>query len=121
MAKKLNKAERIVKNWDIGYIGIIDDKIIKMKEPKRYGEQPKQQPIRWSVKLGFNFLLLSWIAVVWLFIKAFLSPARAVTIYVNNYNEMAIEIILLAISAIFIYKFVVECISKGILRFRWQR
>jgi hypothetical protein len=105
--RQKTKAERIVKNWD-------RDDIIERKECKR-------DPIRWSVKFGFNFLLLSWIAVATLFVKAFLSPAKAVVIQINNYSEMYIEIVLLVVSAIFIYKFISECVAKGILRFRWQR
>ena len=106
--KKSTKAERIVRNWDR------DDKDEIVIERK-------SEPVRWSVKFGFNFLLLSWIAVVWLFVKAFLSPGKAVTIFVNNYSEMYIEIVLLVVSAIFIFKFVQECMAKGIIKFRWQK
>jgi hypothetical protein len=73
--------------------------------------------MKWHIKLGFNVLLLAYISVLILFLKAFLSPAKAAIVYINNYGEMWFEAAFLLLSIPFVVIFIIELKKQNIIRF----
>jgi hypothetical protein len=74
-----------------------------------------------AIRLGFNMMLLSWILVVILFAKAFFNEQHAVVIFINNFYEMWVEVIVIGLSFFFVPYFVWQSSKVGLIRFFWQR
>ena len=74
-----------------------------------------------AIRLGFNMMLLSWILVVILFVKAFFNPHHAVIIFINNFYEMWVEVVVIVLSFFFVPYFMFHANKVGLIRFFWQR
>lgn len=77
--------------------------------------------VPWYVKWGYRFLLMSWVAVLFLFFKAFTHPSKTVIVSINNYYEAVIELVLLGLSLILVPMFVYFLHKNDIIKLRLLR